>query len=141
MGGRQGGGPPGGPRGDGPQQGMRNPDDRVLEKLASFVGPTYDLAPLDTTEKKFSSRNRLYIGNISNDITEEEVTELFQKYGDTSELFLNKEKNFGFIRMVGLIMVIYNMGMDINLFPLRIFIVMQKKQNVNWMALCLKVVI
>lgn len=101
MGGRQGG-PQGGPRGDGPQAGPRNPDDRVMEKLATMVGPTFDLPPLDTTEKKFSGRNRLYIGNLSNDITEQDISELFQKYGETSELFMNKEKNFGFIRMVSL---------------------------------------
>lgn len=104
MGGRQGG-QQGGPRGDGPPQGMRNPDDRLLEKLAPLAGPTYDLPPLDTAEKKFSSRNRLYIGNVANEITEQELLELFQKYGETSELFMNKEKNFGFIRLVGLVVL------------------------------------
>lgn len=103
MGGRQGG-PPGGPRGDGSQSGPRNPDERIMEKLAGVSGPTYDLPPLDTAEKKFSGRNRLYIGNVPNDITEQEVQDLFQKYGETSEIFLNKEKNFGFIRLVSVLL-------------------------------------
>lgn len=100
MGGRGGpGGPQGGPRGDGPQ-GMRNPDDRLIEKLMPLSGPTYDMPPLDQSERRFSGRNRLYIGNISNDVEENEIRDLFGKYGETSELFVNKEKNFGFIRMV-----------------------------------------
>ncbi|XP_025835594.1 hrp65 protein [Agrilus planipennis] len=93
-------GGPGGPREMGPGGGPgRNPDDRLNEKLAQLSGHTIDLPPLDTTEKKFSGRSRLYIGNISPDVTEEELNELFKKYGETSELFLNKEKNFGFVRM------------------------------------------
>jgi len=63
-------------------------------------GPTHELPPQDTTEKKFSGRNRLYIGNLTNDVTEEEIQTMFQKYGEISELFVNKEKNFAFLRMV-----------------------------------------
>lgn len=105
MGGRQGG-PQGGLRGDGPPQGPRNPDDRLMEKLSTMAGPTFDLQPLDTAEKKFSGRNRLYIGNLSNEITEQDISDLFQKYGETSELFVNKEKNFGFIRLVSFFCII-----------------------------------
>lgn len=72
----------------------------LYDKLNQIGGPTYELPPLDQTEKKFSGRSRLYIGNIPPDTSEEEVTELFAKFGETSELFLNKDKNFGFIRMV-----------------------------------------
>ena len=74
--------------------------DRFNDKLASLAGPTHDLPPLDVSEKKFSGKNGLYIGNLTNDVTEEEITGLFQKFGETSELFVNKEKNFAFIRMV-----------------------------------------
>lgn len=93
------GGHQGGPRND-QMGGQRNPDERLLEKLSQLSGPTYELPPLDTTEKKFAGRNRLYIGNIPNELTEDELLELFKPYGETSELFVNKEKNFGFIRMV-----------------------------------------
>lgn len=94
----------GGPRGDQPG---RNIDDRLLEKLSQISGPTFELPPLDTSERKFAGRNRLYIGNISNDITEDDILELFKSYGETSELFLNKEKNFGFLKFVSLKHLIY----------------------------------
>lgn len=101
---RQGGGPgrgghQGGPRND-QMSGQRNPDERLLEKLSQISGATYELPSLDTTEKKFAGRNRLYIGNIPNELSEDELHDLFKPYGETSELFVNKEKNFGFIRMV-----------------------------------------
>lgn len=77
----------------------RSLDDRIQERLIAISGPAYELPPVDTSEKKFSGRNRLYIGNLSSDTTEEEVTEMFKQFGETSELFINKEKNFGFIRV------------------------------------------
>lgn len=79
----------------------RNLDDRVNDRLSQMCGPTFELPPVDTSEKKFSGRSRLYIGNIANEVTEEEINELFKSYGETSELFVNKDKNFGFIRLVG----------------------------------------
>lgn len=66
----------------------------------AISGPTHDLPAQETTEKKFSGRNRLYIGNLTNDVTEEEIQQMFQQYGEISELFVNKEKNFAFLRMV-----------------------------------------
>lgn len=77
----------------------RGQEERFNEKLASLAGPTHDLPPLDVSEKKFSGRNRLYIGNLTSDVTEEEISNLFQKFGETAELFVNGEKNFAFIRM------------------------------------------
>lgn len=71
-----------------------------MERIMAISGPTHDLSPPETTEKKFSGRNRLYIGNLSNDVTEEEIQQIFQQYGEISELFVNKEKNFAFLRMV-----------------------------------------
>lgn len=69
-------------------------------KLKELSGSMVDLPPLDLTEQKFSGRNRLYIGNLTNDVTEEELLETFSQFGETSELFVNKEKNFAFIRIV-----------------------------------------
>lgn len=79
--------------------GGRNLDRQVHDKLMEMAGPTYELPPLDIAEKKFSGRARLYIGNIPPDISEDELTEKFKKYGEVSEVFLNREKNFGFIRL------------------------------------------
>lgn len=78
-----------------------------MERVMAISGPTHELPPQDTTEKKFSGRNRLYVGNLTNDVTEEEIQTLFQKYGEISELFVNKEKSFAFLRMV-IIGIIYN---------------------------------
>lgn len=74
--------------------------DRLMERIMGISGPTHDLPPQETTEKKFSGRNRLYIGNLTNDVTEDEIQQMFQQYGEISELFVNKEKNFAFLRMV-----------------------------------------
>lgn len=72
----------------------------LANKLRDLVGPLLDLPPLEQTEVKFNGRSRLYIGNLANDITEEEVQKMFSQFGETAELFVNKEKNFGFIKMV-----------------------------------------
>lgn len=66
----------------------------------SLAGPTHELPPQDTTEKKFSGRNRLYVGNLTSDVTEDEIQTLFSQYGEVSELFVNTVKNFAFLRMV-----------------------------------------
>lgn len=95
--GRGGGNQMAGGGGPGPRD--RNPDDRLNDRVSQMSGPTFDLPPLDTTEKKFSGHARLYIGNIPVEATEEEINDLFKAYGETSELFVNKEKNFGFIKM------------------------------------------
>jgi proline- and glutamine-rich splicing factor len=46
------------------------------------------------------ANTRLYIGNISNEVTETEIKELFASYGEMDELFLNREKNFAFLKLV-----------------------------------------
>ena len=51
-------------------------------------------------EKKFTQRCRLFVGNLTPDTTEDEFKEMFRKYGEVSEVFLNKAKGFGFIRLV-----------------------------------------
>lgn len=50
-------------------------------------------------EKSYTQRCRLFIGNLPNDITEEDFKKLFAKYGEPSEVFINKNKGFGFIRL------------------------------------------
>lgn len=74
-------------------------DDNIIrEKLSHLNGPVIDLPPLKFEEKKFSGRSRLFIGNLPSRITEEEISELFKKFGETSEIYINKSY-FGFIKL------------------------------------------
>merc|ERR1719361_1736369 len=79
--------------------GGRGQYDRVLDKLRQLEGPTYDLEPLDMSERKFSGRARIYIGNFTNDMSEETLKEMVSKEGEVGEMFFNREKNFAFVRM------------------------------------------
>ena len=81
------------------QQGGRGGFDRVLERLQTVQGPTTELPSLDTQGIKFSGRSRLYIGNLSNDITEENLKEMLSPYGEVGEVFYNRDKKFAFLRM------------------------------------------
>lgn len=74
-------------------------DNYINEKLACITGPTIDLPTLKQVEQKFSGRSRLYIGNLPLKVTEEEINNLFKKFGETSDVFLNTSKNFGFIKL------------------------------------------
>ncbi|KPJ12028.1 Hrp65 protein [Papilio machaon] len=78
---------------------VQREDHFLLNKLKELVGPLIDLPQIDQTELKFNGRSRLYIGNLTSDVTEEEIMNLFGQFGEAAELFLNKEKNFGFIKM------------------------------------------
>ncbi|XP_071448982.1 hrp65 protein-like isoform X2 [Hetaerina americana] len=86
-------------RGGGVGAGLRSQEDRLNERILALSGPTHDLPPQDVREKKFSGRCRLYVGNLTNDVTEEEINGMFTTYGETSEVFVNKDKNFAFIRL------------------------------------------
>ena len=58
-------------------------------------------------EKKFSGRCRLFVANLNNSTTEEELRELFGQFGETGEVFVNKDKGFGFIRLVSYLFQIF----------------------------------
>ena len=104
-------GPRGGGR-DGPRGGMggggggggggpgRNDDFFVSQRLRAISGPTHELPQIEHSEEtKFSGRNRLYVGNLTNDVTEEDLRELFKPFGEIGEVFSNPEKNFAFLKM------------------------------------------
>lgn len=55
-------------------------------------------------EKTYTQRCRLFVGNLPADITEDEFKRLFAKYGEPGEVFINKGKGFGFIKLVSLIL-------------------------------------
>lgn len=62
-------------------------------------GPTHELPNIEYEEIKYSGRNRLYIGNLPNDVNEEELKEWFKPYGEINEAFVNSEKNFAFLKV------------------------------------------
>ncbi|XP_058966959.1 paraspeckle component 1 isoform X3 [Pocillopora verrucosa] len=51
-----------------------------------------------TKERKFSGRCRLFVGNLTN-CDEKELRDMFEKYGEVAEVFVNKDKGFGFVRL------------------------------------------
>lgn len=51
-------------------------------------------------EKTFTQRCRLFVGSLPVDISEEEFKNMFAKYGNVNEVFINRERGFGFIRLV-----------------------------------------
>ncbi|KAJ8983887.1 hypothetical protein NQ317_000923 [Molorchus minor] len=67
--------------------------------FSKYLDTTFEIPAVSMIEKKFNGRNRLYIGNIGSEVTEDDITDLFKPYGETAEIFLNKEKNFGFIKV------------------------------------------
>lgn len=67
-----------------------NPKEALTLDLHSFKKPG---------EKTFTQRSRLFIGNLPTGVTEEDLQKLFNKYGRASEIFINKERGFGFIRL------------------------------------------
>jgi hypothetical protein len=56
-------------------------------------------------EKRFNIRARLFIGSLPNDVDEEWLRELFKPHSDVSEVFLHKEKGFGFVRCVSRLLI------------------------------------
>ncbi|KAM6945534.1 paraspeckle component 1 [Aplochiton taeniatus] len=69
------------------------------------AGDSNEVVTLDLTsfrkpgEKTFTQRCRLFVGNLPNDITENDFKKLFSKYGDANEVFINRDRGFGFIRL------------------------------------------
>jgi RNA recognition motif-containing protein len=73
----------------------------LIDCLLSDEGLTIDLKNFRKPgEKTFTQRSRLFVGNLPPDITEEEMRKLFEKYGKAGEVFIHKDKGFGFIRLV-----------------------------------------
>ena len=60
-------------------------------------------------EKKHGGRSRLFVANLASGVTENDLKELFEQFGDVSEVFVNKEKGFGFVRLVSIFSFLYLM--------------------------------
>ncbi|XP_060754695.1 LOW QUALITY PROTEIN: paraspeckle component 1 [Neoarius graeffei] len=73
-----------------PEAGGSNELREVTLDLKSFRRPG---------EKTFTQRCRLFVGNLPTDITEEDFRKLFAKYGEANEVFINRDRGFGFIRL------------------------------------------
>ncbi|KAM4696747.1 non-POU domain-containing octamer-binding protein [Rhinophrynus dorsalis] len=75
-----------------PTNGQQNtsPNEGVTIDLKNFRKPG---------EKTFTQRSRLFVGNLPPDVTEEELRKMFEKYGKAGEIFIHKDKGFGFIRL------------------------------------------
>lgn len=67
-----------------------NPNEALTLDLQSFRKPG---------EKTFTQRSRLFVGNLPTGVSEDDLVKLFAKYGKASEIFINKERGFGFIRL------------------------------------------
>ncbi|KAE8292414.1 Non-POU domain-containing octamer-binding protein [Larimichthys crocea] len=73
-----------------PEPSETNPNEALTLDLQSFRKPG---------EKTFTQRSRLFVGNLPTGVTEEDLEKLFAKYGKANEIFINKERGFGFIRL------------------------------------------
>ncbi|XP_077368636.1 paraspeckle component 1 isoform X1 [Festucalex cinctus] len=72
----------------------------AVESGQTSVQMTLDISSFRKPgEKTFTQRSRLFVANLPPDIPEEEFVKLFAKYGNTAEVFINKERGFGFIRL------------------------------------------
>ncbi|KAJ8401819.1 hypothetical protein AAFF_G00377900 [Aldrovandia affinis] len=69
---------------------LPNPNASLTIDLQSFRKPG---------EKAYTQRSRLFVGNLPTGVSEEEVEKLFSKYGKSSEIFIHKDRGFGFIRL------------------------------------------
>jgi len=74
-------------------------NNRQNRSLDNSHYPSYGVNPVTgKKERKFTNRCRLFVGNLGN-TEEEEFKAMFNRFGEMSEVFINKEKGFGFIRL------------------------------------------
>ncbi|XP_011533444.1 paraspeckle component 1 isoform X4 [Homo sapiens] len=72
------------------------PEDHPDEEMGFTIDIKSFLKP---GEKTYTQRCRLFVGNLPTDITEEDFKRLFERYGEPSEVFINRDRGFGFIRL------------------------------------------
>ncbi len=103
-----------GPRKDGSPSGApRGTQDELNHSHGSDGGETSQLGMFGQSSglgqgasevrrpiKKFSNKARLFVGNLPRDFSEEELKKLFEPHGEVQEVYVHREKNFGFVRMV-----------------------------------------
>ncbi|XP_012372766.1 LOW QUALITY PROTEIN: paraspeckle component 1-like [Octodon degus] len=72
------------------------PEDRPEEEMGFTIDIKSFLKP---GGKMYTQRCCLFVGNLPTDITEEDFKRLFERYGEPSEVFINRDCGFGFIRL------------------------------------------
>lgn len=70
----------------------------INERIRCIHSPLVDLKPI-RFEGKFLGRFRLYVGNISNTVTKEELENTFKAFGEVNDVFIQQNKNFAFVKM------------------------------------------
>ena len=79
-----------------PQQHQQYQDDGPIQGESGPVAPA---EPHSRRVKKFSSRCRLFVGNVQG-MEETEFADMFSRFGEIQEPYIHKEKGFGFVKMV-----------------------------------------
>ncbi|XP_034720939.1 paraspeckle component 1 isoform X1 [Etheostoma cragini] len=77
-------------QGEGAGEGSKEGREEMTLDITSFRKPG---------EKTFTQRSRLFVGNLPVDIPEEELKNMFAKYGNVGEVFINRDRGFGFVRL------------------------------------------
>ncbi|KAL7741067.1 hypothetical protein ACLKA6_013499 [Drosophila palustris] len=80
---------------------QRNEEFFIGQKLRQISGSTTELDLSNEFEEfKFSGRNRLYVGNLTSELAnEEQMRKMFKPYGELGDIFINNEKNFAFVKV------------------------------------------
>ncbi|XP_068755833.1 non-POU domain-containing octamer-binding protein-like isoform X2 [Montipora capricornis] len=68
------------------------------ESPASKGSTNWNSSSTRPKERKFTGRCRLFVGNLVS-CDEAELKEMFEKYGEVAETFVNNDKGFGFVRL------------------------------------------
>ena len=80
------------------ERNFRKPSESPVSKSGNSANRNMNFR---SKERKFSGRCRLFVGNLTN-CEDTELKQMFEKYGEVAEVFINKEKGFGFVRVVGI---------------------------------------
>lgn len=67
-------------------------------KLRELQAPTIELPPIDHAEKRFSQRNKIFIGNLKPGLTEKHLKDMLKEFGEIDDLFYNETKHFCFVK-------------------------------------------
>lgn len=71
--------------------------DKIRDAVMQMSGPQIELPPMEFTEKKFNANSRLFVGNLPRDLEEEELKEMFTKFGEIGDTYYNKQGSYAFI--------------------------------------------
>ncbi len=73
---------------------------RVGDQLEAMSGPQTELEPAETAERRFSTRAKLWIGNLPLDkATKEGVKGLLEPFGEVGDMHVLREKRCAFVHM------------------------------------------